>query len=209
MPACLYEYLRHGQKTSRTTNRRSGRLLLLWVPSIAKTTKAYSLLQSEALPLTSHGAYRIHTLKVVDVGAVYLCRSNDDRNRNIPYYKSVSIAGAPNSPDPSLGRFRSLPSIPPSSSPSSVSLAFRSSSMSHMGLGGRFRGGRVPDSAESSGKLFESSSMSHVGLGSRGARGRGAAGGRGGDRIRCSGWEKAEKSRSRSTARSFPFPAAA
>ena len=87
----------------------------------------------------------------------------------------VSIDGAPNSPDPSLALF-----LPPSACPSSSSssVAFRSNSMSHVGLGGRLRTGGGPDSSVGSGELsFKSSSMSHVGLG---GRGRGAGGGRGG-----------------------------
>ncbi len=111
-------------------------------------------------------------------------------------YDPVNIVGAPNSPDPSRGRFLNLGSSSPvMASSSSTSLAFRSSSISHIGLGGRLRedvppSGSGPDSGVGSRESFRSSSMSHAGLGSRGGRGRGAGGGRGASGIDAGGGTK-------------------
>ena len=60
---------------------------------------------------------------------------------------------------------------------SSTSLPFRSSSISHTGLGGHLRAGGGPDSAVGSGRSLRSSSKSHIG---RSERARGADRGRGG-----------------------------
>ena len=122
--------------------------------------------------------------------------------------------GAPNSPDPSLALFLSL--SPPAGGRSSSSVAFKSSSISHTGLGGRLRTGGGPISADGSGELsFRSSSMSHIGLGARAGR---AGGGRGGVGARgafqsppTSTSTSTSKSKSKSGASSAvarPFPLA-
>ena len=121
--------------------------------------------------------------------------------------------GAPNSPDPSLARFLSL-SPTAGGRPSSSSVAFKSSSISHTGLGGRLRTGGGPISADGSGELsFRSSSMSHVRLGAR--AGRGAGGGRGGVGARgafqspptstSTSKSKSKSGASRAVSRPFPL----